>query len=67
LGEGEIGYRLEGPSCFVYQFPALGYVPLLRYFNQKTGNHFYTVNTNELAHGFDGYVFESIASYVIFR
>jgi len=39
-------------------------VALHRYYNKKTGDHFYTTNWGEIGAGKHGYVYEGIATYV---
>jgi hypothetical protein len=66
LGNGAGEYKLEGVAGKVY--PAnydvtkntvlANLVPLYRYFNGSTGDHFYTTNFAELGDGKDGYVKE---------
>ena len=60
-----IGYSLEGPVFCDYKHRVPGTFPLLEYYNPANGDHFYTINKAELGRGFEGYVFDNIAGFVM--
>jgi len=39
----------------------------LEYYNDRTGDHFYTADKRELGHGFEGYQFTKVAGFVFLR
>ena len=41
-----------------------GIVPLLRYINPQTGDHYYTIHGRELGNGANGYNLEGPACYI---
>ena len=45
-GEGSVrlGYRPQGIACFLHGGPRPGTVPLYRFVDPRTGQHFYTVH-----------------------
>lgn len=57
--------RLQDPGSMGYLLgsPESGSVPIYRYFNARTADHFYTTNWSELGAGRGGYVFEGFAGY----
>ena len=57
------GYRFEGIIGRIYRSSHPGTVPLFRYFN-RSGDHFYTTNFQELGYGRAGYNYQGIKGYV---
>ena len=66
--DGKDGYRYEGIAAKVfpeYDHTVPNLVALHRYFNTKSGDHFYTTNLEELGKdGKEGYHYEGIACYI---
>jgi|GEM_PF-6064590 len=60
------GYKYEGIACNVYSpdspQPA-NTIPVYRYWNSGSGDHFYTIDYNELGSGKWGWNYEKIAFY----
>lgn len=55
----------EGFEGYIYPSAQTGTTPLYQYWNPVLGDHFYTINVNELGpSGKDGYSFEKIEGYV---
>ena len=54
----------EGFQCKIFSSKVDGSVPLYRYHNSKTGDHFYTTNWSELGSGKNNYAYESVQGYV---
>jgi hypothetical protein len=59
------GYQIEGPVFCAYKQRAPGTLALLEYYNPVNHDHFYTVDKTELGRGFEGYVFDNIAGFVL--
>lgn len=57
-------YDIEAVRGIYPIFRPAGVAPLLRYYNQGTGDHFYTIFFGELGCGGGGYVSEGTAGYV---
>jgi hypothetical protein len=61
-------YRFEGPSYRAYSAPATDTVPLYRFYNARTGAHFYTANESEkrtvMATLGSEYRFEGVAYHI---
>jgi len=79
LGRGDLGYIYEGIACWVFERRLSGAnrnlleenycdVPYLtelyRYWNDDSGDHFYTIDYAELGEGRLGYVSEDFEGYV---
>jgi len=68
--KGNNGYTSEGIAFHVFAHPLPGLVPIHRYWNGTTHDHFYTTNageigTTEVGHaGNHGYTYESTQGYV---
>jgi hypothetical protein len=55
----------ENIECQIFPSAQTGTTPLYRYWNPVAGDHFYTIDINELgASGSNGYSFEQIEGYV---
>jgi len=69
-GVGHHGYICQGISFYVSAAPQPGLVPLYRYWNEKTKDHFYSTNSAEIgattsgAKGNNGFVCEGIVGYL---
>lgn len=61
-------YQLEGPSYTIHSASSANNTPLYRFYNRKTGTHFYTANETErnsvATLGTATFTFEGIAYYV---
>jgi len=66
---GNHGYAYESPSFALFTHPLPGLVPVYRYWNAGTNDHFYTANAGEIGAtnvgqaGNHGYVCEGILGY----
>lgn len=54
----------EAFQCKIFSSKVDGSVPLYRYNNNKTGDHFYTTSWSELGSGKSNYTYESVQGYV---
>ena len=54
----------ERVECRLFPSSTSGVVPLYRYNSDKTGDHFYTTDWNELGYGKGTYKYEYVAGYV---
>lgn len=55
----------ENIECYVFPTPEDGTVAFLRYWNPNLGDHFYTIDEDELGPGgSQGFTFENIEAYV---
>ena len=62
---GKHGYKNEGTIGYVYPSPRAGTVPLYRYYNGKTNDHFYTIRLERLPYPIaNSYKYEGIQCYV---
>jgi hypothetical protein len=71
LGGGNInasgtdGYRFEGIGFFAFPSQVANTVPVFRYYQPGTGDHFYTTNFNELRNGGNGWILENRAAFFV--
>ena len=70
---GKHGYKSEGITGYCFQEKMSNTVPLYRYWNAKSADHFYTTNADEIGTvtagkvGKHGYTSEGIVCYVLPR
>ena len=68
-GETKKGYKSEGIQCLIFKTQVPDSQPLLRYWNEDIGDHFYTLSASEIGTtvlgevGKFGYKFEGTAGY----
>ena len=61
---GDAANVYEGVAGRCYANPEEGSVPLFRYYNAETNDHFYTENWSEIEAGEYGYAYEGIVCYI---
>ena len=63
---GNLGYRYEGITAYVYPTQLCNSVPLFRTYNAKVGDHFYTTSAPERDNAITrlNFVDEGIVGYV---
>jgi len=61
---GKHGYRSEGIAGYCFSSQVEDTVPLHRYYNSGTTDHFYTTDWGELGNGKNGYEYEGVQCYV---
>lgn len=66
FGNGTRDWAYEGVECQVFTAPnpELGIKALFRYFNPRSGDHFYTMRLHELGMGDKGYNFEGASCFI---